>query len=176
MSTIVADNRKVCYGRYMDKQLTFGEYMRRLRRSKGLSLHELAQRTDLSYSHLSRIENDSSLPQPKTVVEIATAVDGDLKQMLELAECLPQVILDRMAERGEGAAEPLKRSAGKRREELSAESSLNDLAMQIARSSGVPPGEARAMANAFERLVRLDEHQRSAVTNLIRSLSADEEG
>ena len=160
----------------MDKQLTFGEYMRRLRRSKGLSLHELAQQTELSYSHLSRIENDSSLPQPKTVVEIATAIDGDLKQMLELAECLPQVILDRMVERGEGAGAPLKRSAGRGRNSRSVESALNDLAMQIARSSGVAPSEARVIADAVERFVQLDEHQRIAVTNLIRSLSADGEG
>ena len=67
----------------MTEQLTFGEYMRRLRRAKGLNLSDLTQRTELSYSHLSRIENDSSLPQPKTVVEIATALDGDLKRMLE---------------------------------------------------------------------------------------------
>jgi transcriptional regulator with XRE-family HTH domain len=159
----------------MDKPLTFGEYMRRLRRVKGLSLHDLAEQTRLSYSHLSRIENDSSLPQPNTVVQIATALDGDLKQMLELADCLPQIILDRMAERGERAGEPLKRSAGGRREEWSPESSLNDLAMQIARTSGLTPSEARAMANAFERLVNLEEHQRSAVTSLIRSLSADGE-
>lgn len=160
----------------MNNNLTFGEYMRRLRRSKGLSLHELSQQTDISYSHLSRIENDSSLPQPKSVVEIATALDGDLKQMLELAECLPQVILDRMVERGEGAGVPLKRSAGRGRESRSVETALNDLAMQIVRSSGVPPSEARVIVDAVQRLVQLDEHQRSAVANLIRSLSADGEG
>ncbi len=85
----------------MERQITFGEHMRRLRRGQRLSLHDLAERTGLSYSHLSRIENDSSLPRPLTVVEIATALDGDLRQMLELAECLPQIILDRMGERGD---------------------------------------------------------------------------
>ena len=159
----------------MKEQLTFGEYMRRLRRSKGLNLSDLTQRTELSYSHLSRIENDSSLPQPKTVVEIATALDGDLKRMLELAECLPQVILDRMVERGEDATAPLKRSAD-RRSGQSADMTLSELAMQIARASGATNSEAAGIADAVERLVQLDEHQRSAVTNLIRGLSVDREG
>lgn len=167
--------RKHCYGECMDKQLTFGEYMRRLRRSKGMNLHELAQRTELSYSHLSRIENDSSLPQPKTVVEIAMAIDGDLKRMLELAECLPQVILDRMVERGEGATAPLKRSAN-RRSGQSTEVALNELARQIAKASGATSNETAGIADAVERLVQLDEHQRLAVTNLIRGLSVDREG
>jgi transcriptional regulator with XRE-family HTH domain len=159
----------------MTEQLTFGEYMRRLRRAKGLNLSDLTQRTELSYSHLSRIENDSSLPQPKTVVEIATALDGDLKRMLELAECLPQVILDRMVERGEGATAMLKRSAN-RRSGHSNEMTLNELARQIAKTSGVSASEAAGIADAVERLVQLDEHQRSAVTNLIRSLTVDREG
>ena len=78
---------------------TVGEYMRRLRRRKGWTLLELARETGLSYSHLSRLENDKNLPNPETVVKLAGALDGDLDQMLALAKCLPQEVLDLLAPR-----------------------------------------------------------------------------
>jgi transcriptional regulator with XRE-family HTH domain len=76
---------------------TVGEYMRRLRRRKGWTLLELARETGLSYSHLSRLENDKNLPNPETVVKLAGALDGDMDQMLALAKCLPQEVLDLLA-------------------------------------------------------------------------------
>ena len=78
---------------------TVGEYMRRLRRRKGWTLLELARETGLSYSHLSRLENDKNLPNPETVVKLAGALDGDMDQMLALAKCLPQEVLDLLAPR-----------------------------------------------------------------------------
>jgi len=78
---------------------TVGEYIRRLRRCKGWTLLELARETGLSYSHLSRLENDKNLPNPETVVTLARALDGDLDQMLLLAKCLPQALLDLLSPR-----------------------------------------------------------------------------
>jgi len=78
---------------------TVGEYMRRLRRRKGWTLLELARETGLSYSHLSRLENNKNLPNPETVVKLAGVLGGDLDQMLALAKCLPQEVLALLAPR-----------------------------------------------------------------------------
>jgi len=83
----------------MDSALTLGEYVRRLRRRKRWQLQELATETGLSATHLSRIENDSAIPNAETVVKLANALDGDLERMLELADCLPREILDRLVRR-----------------------------------------------------------------------------
>ena len=88
----------LCYSGLVEEQLSLGEYIRRLRRVKAWSLQQLADETDVSYTHLSRIENDSTLPGTEIVVKLADALDGDLKAMLLKAEAVPQQILDRMTE------------------------------------------------------------------------------
>jgi transcriptional regulator with XRE-family HTH domain len=92
-------------------QVTFGEYIRRLRRAKRWTLDDVAQRAGLSGTHLSRIENDSAVPSPETVVRLAEALDGDLTQLLDLAKCLPQEILDRLIDRASASPSALRRSA-----------------------------------------------------------------
>lgn len=93
-------------------EITFGELLRRLRRAKGWELQDVARAASLSISHLSRLENDRALPNPDTVVKLATALDGDLDWMLELARCLPEEILDRLASRAGGASGAPRRSSG----------------------------------------------------------------
>ena len=61
----------------------------------------MAERTGLSYSHLSRVENDSASPQADGIARIAEALDGDLRALLELADCLPEVILQRISRQEE---------------------------------------------------------------------------
>ena len=101
------------YSQHMDASLTFGETIRRLRRQKKWSLGTLTEQTGLSYSYLSRVENDSASPQPDAVARLAEALDGDVRELLELADCLPGVILDRIARRWDGASPgALNRSAG----------------------------------------------------------------
>lgn len=80
-----------------DSPLSFGEYIHRLRRAKGWNLGELAKEAEVSYWGLSRFENDHKTPNVATVARLAQALDGDLKRMLEMANCLPQEILDRIA-------------------------------------------------------------------------------
>jgi len=92
-------------------QITFGEYIRRLRRAKRWTLEDVAQRAGLSGTHLSRIENDNTVPSPETVVKLAEALDGDLALLLDLAKCLPQEILDRLIDRANASPAALRRSA-----------------------------------------------------------------
>ena len=60
---------------HMPASLTLGETIRRLRRHKKWSLGTLAQETGLSYSYLSRVENDSASPQADAVARLAEALD-----------------------------------------------------------------------------------------------------
>ena len=66
----------------MEVQLTFGKYIRRLRRQRKWNLNTLSEQCKLSYTHLSRLENDSVLPTAESVARLAQALDGDLKAML----------------------------------------------------------------------------------------------
>jgi transcriptional regulator with XRE-family HTH domain len=93
-------------------RLSFGEYTRRLRRARKWQLQDVAAATGLSVSHLSRIENDNALPNPDTVVKLANALESDLERMLELADCLPHEILERLIRRVEDSTPALRRSAG----------------------------------------------------------------
>ena len=95
----------------MRSDLTLGEYLRRLRRQRRWGLQQLAESTGLSVSHLSRIENDSAVPNADTVVKLATALDGELDRMLEMADCLPREILDRYVRRASDGDAVLRRSA-----------------------------------------------------------------
>jgi transcriptional regulator with XRE-family HTH domain len=96
----------------MNTPLSLGEYVRRLRRRKGWQLQELVSASGLSLSHLSRIENDNALPNADTVVKLAEALDGELELMLQMADCLPREILERLIRRAEDGTPSLHRSAG----------------------------------------------------------------
>ena len=125
----------------MDSELTFGEYVRRLRRQKGWGLEELAAATGLSVSHLSRFENDKALPNTESVVKLANALDGELERMLQLADCLPGEILDRLIRRADGDARVLKRSTGR---------ASVDRRFQQALVDDIDPTIRRALAQAFD--------------------------
>ena len=138
----------------MDDRLTFGETIRRLRRERKWSLGTLAEQTGLSYSFLSRVENDSASPEAKTVARLAEVLDGDLRELLELADCLPEVILSRIARRQDGAgAGALNRSAG--RDERPSGRSIGALVTDLALVHGLPASEAYSLADAVERLMTL---------------------
>jgi transcriptional regulator with XRE-family HTH domain len=157
-----------------ERQLTFGEYMRRLRRDRKMSLQELAATTGLSYSHLSRIENDSTVPAAETVSKIAAVVDGDLRQMLELAECLPRAILDRITSLDTVTSQAPLVFRGVR-DDSADESRLRTL-VRIALDLGVPTHESQGLCEAVLELFRLPVQQRRAVTALIASLGSDDGG
>lgn len=73
--------------------ITFGEYVRRLRRAKGWTAVTAADATGIASTHLSRLENDRMCPNAETVVQIHNALGGDLVEMLRLAACVPMEVL-----------------------------------------------------------------------------------
>lgn len=156
----------------MNPQLTFGETIRRLRREKRWSLGTLAEQTGLSYSYLSRVENDSASPQADVVARLAEALEGDLTHLLELADCLPRVILDRIIERGDSVGPTLNRTAGAGRGNPEPDG-VGELIVDLALQHGLSVAEAHRVANAVGRLVMLPDETRRGVTNLILSLEAN---
>ena len=153
----------------MDAQLTLGETIRRLRREKKWSLGTLAEKTGLSYSHLSRVENDSASPQADAVARIAEALDGDLRELLTLADCLPEVILNRIA--GSAATNALNRSAGQG--EPAPADSVGAFAADLATVHGLEKSEANELADAVARLVMLPAEQRDSIMKLILTLDSN---
>ena len=158
----------------MQTQLTFGEYMRRLRRARKWNLTHLAEQWDISYPHLSRLENDSALPSVESVVQLAEALDGDVKIMLELANCLPRVILDRISSQEASTADSMTRTAGLGGD-LSEEPIRgvdHPLAAPIQDFYHLEDADAGALALAIDGLVNLERTQRAKLIDLISSLSA----
>lgn len=152
-------------------QLTLGEYIRRLRRAAKRSLSSLAEETRISYSHLSRIENDSTLPGADTVARIAEALDGDLKTMLEMANCLPRAILDRIAAREEvRSPSSLGRALAHEPNRAAQPAELGAAVTDLALTAGLDENDVSAILEAVSQLVRLGPTRRSAVASLIRSL------
>src|SRR3990170_3391207 len=144
---------------------TLGGYLRELRGKKEWSLLALSEETGLNYANLSRIENDSIVPTPKTVVALAEALGGDLTLMLELAECLPKQILDRLTARP--ATPAMKRSAGAGGK--TPVPAPNARAEALARSLGVADSEISDVADAIVRLLKLDARRRQAVVQLMKT-------
>lgn len=135
----------------------------------------ISEQTGLSYTHLSRIENDSSIPGAETVARLAEALGGDLKLMLELADCLPRQILDRISNREQTNAPALRRAAGGQPPQRSI-GGLEGRALTLVRAAGVPEAESDHAADAIVRLLRLDPRRRRALIQLVRSFIEETHG
>ena len=161
----------LCYSSGMaEEEIRLGEYVRRLRKEAKRSLFDVSEDTGISYSYLSRIENDSTVPGPDTIAKIADSLDGDLKRMLEMANNLPRAILDRIAAREEaGEAASLRRTAGSGTEG-GWSAGVDDHIVQLALRYGADAVEARSLAVAVVEMLELSSTKRSAVAGLIKSL------
>jgi transcriptional regulator with XRE-family HTH domain len=157
----------------MSDELTLGKYIRKLREQKGLSLFDLSTQSKVAYAHLSRIENESTIPSPETIVKIAPHIDGDLTVMLQKANNLPRVILDRLMERDAAVrVQTLQRSfAGT--DETPDYATAQHLAKVIEQSS-LDNRDVAELHGAISELLTLKPHARRAVVQLIAVLSGDE--
>lgn len=73
---------------------SFGEALRNIRRSKGVSQRELAGKVGIDYSYLSKLENDR-LPPPAadTIVRICKVLDIAPDQLLALTGKVPAEVI-----------------------------------------------------------------------------------
>ncbi len=83
--------------------MTFGERIRQLRRTKLLTLRELADRVGVGFTYLSKIENhkldEGHGPSEKLIHMLAIELDGDEEELLFLADKIPEMIRRRVQER-----------------------------------------------------------------------------
>lgn len=73
----------------------FGEYLRKLRKSRGLSQRDLADKIGVSYTYISKIENAAlKPPSNKTIGKIAEALDTNAEDLLFNARKIPDDLFD----------------------------------------------------------------------------------
>ncbi|OGO30988.1 MAG: hypothetical protein A2Z29_01185 [Chloroflexi bacterium RBG_16_56_11] len=84
----------------MGNQNTFGTRLRGLRRESGLTLRELANKVDISFTYLSKIES-GSLPPPseKVIRRLGEALHYDQDELLALAGIIPPDIAEILKDR-----------------------------------------------------------------------------
>lgn len=68
-----------------DLQVRFGQNLKRIRESKGLSLREVASRCDLDNSNISKIENGQFNIQLSKIFELAKGLGVDAKDLLDFS-------------------------------------------------------------------------------------------
>lgn len=60
-----------------------GERIKELRSEKGMTLTDLGMKVNLSASHLSQIENNKTVPSLPTLIDIAKALDVEIRYFFE---------------------------------------------------------------------------------------------
>ena len=77
--------------------MTFGERLREIRKSRGLSQRELAEKVKLNFTYLSKIETSAMVPpSEKTILALAKALDADSDELLALANKMPSDLAKRV--------------------------------------------------------------------------------
>jgi transcriptional regulator with XRE-family HTH domain len=83
--------------------LTFGQKIRELRRAKNLGQRAAAEAVGINFTYLSKIENDrvdfAAFPSEATIRKLAEVLDGDVDELLLMAEKIPDPIRKRVLER-----------------------------------------------------------------------------
>ncbi len=83
--------------------MTFGERIRELRQVKSLTLRDLAKKVRVTFTYLSKIENQKlsfgEFPSNEMILKLAHALDADPDELLLLAEKIPEAIRKRVLER-----------------------------------------------------------------------------
>jgi transcriptional regulator with XRE-family HTH domain len=76
---------------FMDLNARFGDRLKKLRRERGFTLRALAEKINVDFSYLSKIENARlpHTPSVETIRALASALDADPIELLQMAEKLP---------------------------------------------------------------------------------------
>jgi transcriptional regulator with XRE-family HTH domain len=122
-------------------------------------------------SHLSRIENDSALPNADTVVKLANALDGELELMLEQAQCLPQEILDRLLRRAAEDQTAVRRAAGDQHDPDFARALVAEIDPQLRealeRQFSLSEGDIDGLFALLQRLAAMPPARRATVLEFL---------
>ena len=97
----MANNVEVA--RLRTELMTFGSRIRELRQAKKLTLRDVAKKIKVTFTYLSKIENQKlsfgEYPSDELIVRLARALDADPDDLLILAEKIPDAIRKRVLQR-----------------------------------------------------------------------------
>jgi transcriptional regulator with XRE-family HTH domain len=83
--------------------MPFGDKIRELRKAKNLTLRELAAKVKVDFTYLSKVENQKlsfgEYPSEELIRKLAKVLNGDVDELLLLAEKIPEDIKRRVIER-----------------------------------------------------------------------------
>ena len=83
--------------------MRFGEKIRELRKAKNLSQRALGELVRVSFTYISRVENEKldfgDYPSEELIVKIAKALDADADELLILAKKVPEAVRKRVIQR-----------------------------------------------------------------------------
>jgi transcriptional regulator with XRE-family HTH domain len=83
--------------------MTFGNRIRELRQAKNLTLRDVAKRVKVTFTYLSKIENQKlsfgEFPSDDLIVRLARVLRADPDELLLLAEKIPDSIRKRVLQR-----------------------------------------------------------------------------
>lgn len=82
---------------------TFGKRVRELRHAKEWSLRDLAEKVDVGFTYLSRVENErlnfGDYPSDALIHRLADALEADEGELLLLAKRIPEPVKKRVLQR-----------------------------------------------------------------------------
>lgn len=85
--------------------MRFGKRVRDLRKSRNLTQRELAARLGVSFTYISKVENEKlhfgDFPSEKFIHKLADTLQADEDELLVLTDRVPKVIRRRVKERPE---------------------------------------------------------------------------
>lgn len=83
--------------------MRFGEQIRGLRKAKGLSQRALGDKVGVSFTYISKVENEKldfgDYPSEDLIRKLAEALEADVDELFLLAEKIPEQIRKRVMER-----------------------------------------------------------------------------
>ena len=78
----------------MSNEATFGQRVQALRVAKRMGIRELGRALDISAMHISNLEKGKSMPSSDLVEKIAAELQGDLDELLHLADQLDPAVVN----------------------------------------------------------------------------------
>jgi transcriptional regulator with XRE-family HTH domain len=72
--------------KFINSTSLLGEYLKKLRKEKKLTLKELSKSSGVSYSQISKIESNVHKPTVETLIKLSNALSIDLDELLQYKE------------------------------------------------------------------------------------------
>ena len=94
MSTVSLQYTKFIGENSMSNEATFGQRVQALRVEKRMGIRELGRALDISAMHISNLEKGKSMPSSDLVEKIAAELQGDLDELLHLADQLDPAVVN----------------------------------------------------------------------------------